>query len=1218
MNIHRDRPKNPLIRDGVSQRQRQVAALAPDYAQVDEGDLADFLIFAHKLSQQVNYYGADYQKAGNWQAFFARSTPVQIALISKIRPQRIKDDYTVKLAHFLKDLTPPSLTPILSLWEADLLSPIPAWYEVLEPYTPLKAIIKGLVKTNLTEPMRRMLAWRGGDATIAPYAKFNTIFGLDLKSPPIDQSGLMSSQAAAHSELDAIFQVLFKTYHQIIKEAQYHLKDSLTARQDHPPHLALYFAFWEVMRPARDDLNRMTQRHLDFFYRQVLRLSDRPAEPDQAHLIFELAKSQRDYKLDAATRFKAGKDASGIELFYQLDAETVLHKAQIASLQGLFLDSQEIATGAVPDRLRGLYSSPQVNSFDGKGQDFPKEQVVKAWLPFGDRRRDPAQLGLAIAAPIFYLQEGTRTLIFTLTFDQAITAVLARDLPQIFTVDFSGPKDWIVAPIRPPEPNSATNLAGQTLTLEVSLAADQEPIGNYHADLPGAALATTQPVARLHLNSTAQGDNFSPYSYFRRLKLTGLTISTQEIEVRDLVVQSDLVPINPAQPFPPFGPRPAVGATLYVGSKEVFQKNLTLLKLKITWQGLPADLATHYRGYYADGEQDSPDFNNFSADVKRLTHHTWSADGLPNDYNLFTPAGDRTLIDRQAPQTPIPGDPIDTLTSFTLKTNSGFLRFGLKQNFLHDEFPRKYALQTLASAKNFAAGKSEYVNGAVYEVFSEANSDANSPKTSTLKRWQPGSDFGANPHRVAPVTLNEPYTPMIQAIAFSYQAIASQSDCTLFHLHPFDRFAELSAQDTPYFLPQFTAEGELLIGLSELDPPTALPLLFQVADETADTALAKADVQWYYLKDNTWISLADRIVSDETKGLITSGIVNLAIPEDISNAKTTILDPRLYWLKVSVPARSGAIGRILNVYTQAARVTFADAGNDPNHLAVPLPPGTIAKLAVLTPAVKQVAQPYPSFGGQVKEQPEHFYTRISEHLRHKGRAVTIFDYERLVLDKFPQIYKVRCINHGQVDQGQQLHELVPGAVTLVVIPDLAQRSTTNDLEPKVTINQLQEIAQYLVSVSSPWAEIAVVNPAYEHIQVECAVQFKAPYDGNFGYYRRDLAQAITRFLTPWTTDQGAEIHFGGTVYRSAILNFIEQQYYVDYVVDFKMHHDSQQNVQAAIATTARSVLTSVALESPETMSQSHIITAATIGGANQNLISGTLGYEALADIVLRP
>ena len=1218
MNIHRDElPKNPLIRDGVSQRQRQVSALSPDYVKIDESDLADFLVFAYKLSEKVNYYNLKNQQDGNWREFFARSTPVQIALIAKTRSQKVKGEYRENVDKFFNNQSITTLKPILVTWRK-ILQQIWDWYEKLEAYTPLKSEIAGLVQTNLREALQRIQPFEktAQEASTNFYQDFAEKFNLQISSEvEAVRIPLQGGALEAQTELDIIFQTLFQNYRQIIQIAPKYLHDSLNNRQDHPPHLSLYFAFWEVMKPARDDLNRMTQRHLDFFYRQVLRLSDRPAEPDHAHLIFELAKSQKDYKLDAETRFKAGKDATGVELFYQLNAETIIHKAQIASLKGLFLDSKEIATGDKPNNLLNFYTSPQANSFDGEGGDFPKEQIVKAWLPFGDNtRKQHAQLGLAIASNIFYLQEGNRTVIFTLTFDKAPEAVKGRDLSKIFTIEFSGEKDWIAGEIIAPQ-KGETGLENNILKLEVNLTAEKEPIDIYHPELAGAKLSTELPVARLQLkvkdkdkdDVDVQINGLSAYNYFRNLQLTDLKICTKDIKVRNLVLQNDFAVLDPTKPFQPFGARPKTKAKFYIGSQEVFQKQLTALTIHLELEKeKPKDWLDIYAAYdSAYDVDDNSSFNPGQLAITSLRKKIWNPTNndiptrdLFSDQNIALTNNELEKLKLNS----FAGT--ETVEAFTPDSQSGFLRLQLTgSDFLHDEYPTVLARQVLATATNqkILDEKRQAVIGAYYK-----DKNGVTFKATSSKYYVDFSDEAIIP--------KEPYTPVIQEIYLKYTAVAEKKDCKLFHLHPFEGFAAWDEKQ-PYFLPQFTNEGELLIGLENLDPPTGLPLLFQVAEETADTDLAKAEIHWYYLKNNTWISLSDRIVSDSTNGLINSGIVNLAIPEDISKDKTTIIDPSLYWIKASVPSRSGAICHILGIHTQAARVTFTDEGNDPKHLAISLPAGTIAKLAVPTPEVKKVEQPYNSFDGKVKEKPSHFYTRISEHLRHKGRAVTIFDYERLVLEKFPEIYKVRCINHGQVDQDKQFNELVPGAVTLVVIPDLSQRSTTNDLEPKVNIGWLQKIEKYLLSLSSPWAEIKVMNPAYEYIQVECEVKFKSPYDGNFGYYHRELQQAITNFLAPWTVDWRTEIHFGGTVYRSSILNFIEQQYYVDYVLDFKMHHNNRRNVREAIASTARSILTSVSVENT---AQKHIIKEANTIPENQKLVSETLGYEALEDIEIQP
>ncbi|AFY99504.1 baseplate J/gp47 family protein [Calothrix sp. PCC 6303] len=1227
MNMRRELPKNPLIRNGVSQGQRKVSALSPDFVKIDEGDLANFLIFAHKLSERVSYYKDDNTKDGNWQEFFTNSTSVQIALISKTRSERVKDDYRKNLDNFLKNPDNKTLEPILSGWREVLLR-IQKWYENLEDYTPLKSMIRGLVQTNLREPLRRMYSFEGVSLEglaerLDFYHKFAKVFlnsqiSLEVDSISIPSQGKVTE---VRGELDFVFQALFQNYRQIIQIAPKYLRDSLEKRQDHPPHLSLYFAFWEVMQPARDDLNRMTQRHLDFFYRHVLQLRDRIAEPDHVYLIFELAKSQAEYKLGADTRLLAGKDASGVELFYQLDAETVLHKAQIASLKGLFLDSQEITTGEEPRNLLGLYDSPQVNSFDGEGGDFPKEEIVKAWLPFGDSTRKPAQLGLAIASQIFYLREGSRTLIFTLTFDQVPGTLKASDLPNIFTVDFSGKKGWITGEILPPE-TSETSLVDNILQLVVNLAADQEPIDIYNPELDGAKLPTNQPVGRLQLKDDVLVSGLSAYSYFRNLKLTGLTIRTKETEVRNLILQNDLGVLDSSKPFQPFGLRPKTKANLYIGSQEVFQKNLTALSIHLELEKPNPNWLDIYAAYDSAYDINSPNqfiFNPGKLAISSINYanaslrqKVWNT--ATTNFNLFNSA-DIILTNELANLKLDAVAHSETVEAFTPDSQNGFLRLQLiESDFLHDEYPTVIARQVLAAATNqtisvpvplppkqptTSVQKRQAVIGAYYKK-----------ENTIFKVISPVYyvDFADEP-----IIPKEPYTPVIQEIYLKYTAVADQKDCQLFHLHPFDGFANWDEKQ-PDFLPQFSNEGELLIGLENLDPPTALPLLFQVVEESADTNLSKTEVEWHYLQNNTWISLSDRIVSDLTNGLITSGIINLGIPENI-NKKNTILDPNLYWIKVSVKSRSRAICKIINVHTQAARVTFVDTGNDPNHLATPLPSGTIAKLAVPTAAIKKIEQPYNSFGGKVKEQPNHFYTRISEHLRHKSRAVTIFDYERLVLEKFPEINQVRCINHGQVDANKQFQELVPGAVTLVVIPTLSQQSAYQELEPKVNINLLEKIQEYLLNLSSPWADIQIVNPTYEHIQVEFAVKFKSPYDSNFGYYRRELQQGITNFLTPWTLAPQAEINFGGVIYRSSVLNFVEQQYYVDYIVDFQMHQENQRDIREAIASTVRSLLTSVSLT---TTGQTHIINEASTLTTNPKFFSGTLGYEALGNIILQP
>ena len=56
------------------------------------------------------------------------------------------------------------------------------------------------------------------------------------------------------------------------------------------PHLGLLAAFLKLYRVPRCAINGITAGHLDFFYCRVLGFVPRDAQPDRAHLLFELKK----------------------------------------------------------------------------------------------------------------------------------------------------------------------------------------------------------------------------------------------------------------------------------------------------------------------------------------------------------------------------------------------------------------------------------------------------------------------------------------------------------------------------------------------------------------------------------------------------------------------------------------------------------------------------------------------------------------------------------------------------------------------------------------------------------------------------------------------------------------------------------------------------------------------------------------------------------------
>src|SRR4029077_10948625 len=107
----------------------------------------------------------------------------------------------------------------------------------------------------------------------------------------------------------------------------------------------------------------------------------------------------------------------------------------------------------------------------------------------------------------------------------------------------------------------------------------------------------------------------------------------------------------------------------------------------------------------------------------------------------------------------------------------------------------------------------------------------------------------------------------------------------------------------------------------------------------------------------------------------------------------------------------------------------------------------------------------------------------SERLRHKNRAICLWDYERLILEAFPQIYKVKCLNHTCFEPSESgtgiYRELAPGHVTIVTIPNVRVQNLRDPLKPFTSLGLLDEIKGFLEESTSCFAQLHVKNPQFE-------------------------------------------------------------------------------------------------------------------------------------------
>ena len=291
-------------------------------------------------------------------------------------------------------------------------------------------------------------------------------------------------------------------------------------------------------------------------------------------------------------------------------------------------------------------------------------------------------------------------------------------------------------------------------------------------------------------------------------------------------------------------------------------------------------------------------------------------------------------------------------------------------------------------------------------------------------------------------------------------------------------------------------------------------------------------------------------------------------------------------MRLAVVSDADALNSLVSIDAQAASATFLDQGNAADFLETPLAVGTISKLKISDASIKKIEQPAESFGGKPPESDDHFYTRASERLRHKDRAAAVWDYEHLILEAFPEIYKVKCINHTELhrDLANNIiadNELKPGHVLVVTIPYITAESAVDPLRPYTPKKTLVAVDAFLRQRISPFVNLEVQNPKIEEVQVKFDVAFNENI-ADISFYKDELNLALRRHLTPWTYAEGSEISFGGKWHKSAIINFVEEQPYVDYLknvemyhrVDIEMENWSKIDEEVVEATTSRSILVS--------------------------------------------
>ena len=1212
-----------FARRGICHTERLLPELVENNLLISDRQLSDHLRFLYLYTDLLAYYDNNNQRIDQniWRKFLEQDDTVIRSLIlhtniDTLKKSIHKDFLTLRRNH--KEISDNHSMHHILVVAQDLIILLDYWHKNLSNEdvvrAKLDAIIHEEINTHISK-IYKMLQQHRKASSIQAFINFSvflyqkchngSLWRLSTDLIYDEINGIEPNDEQVIDIFDDFFDAVFNTIYKLKELSASDYFDTLSA-QNKEPHMALLIAFLQLLQYADAHLNYIPQRTLDHYYRHVLKFNNNPSTPDQAYLHFLLSPNHSFAFVPEGSLLVAKNPVNGEDILFETKRNITVNKAKIAQINTLLITKKLDKEGYKTIELSTTtYDSKLLQALPF--QLFPtskNNEVVK--------QQSNEQLAILVGSPLLYLVEGMRTIHirWQLTFEsfqiltkrnpnkkiptETFLKQLSGMLHTMSQIQITTKNGWLTIP----EESIALEFIYEVhcLHMTISLSPEVPPIEMLPTGYQGDIVNPGTPTVSVGVRNSVNNEISLTGLYL----LNGLVLEKIDLKVsvqgyRGLVLQNQLGIIDNSQIFEPFGPLAKLDSSFYIGSGEIFSKNLTDLKINIKWDNIPTiegGFKSHYDAYPTKVNND-----DFKVNIAYLNHQHWypvyaqNRQIVPLFQVIKNNKGSEQLdylrtisdIDVAALRITKANHPLDVAV-YGPKTVAGFLKLQLcapEQAFGHAIYPN---LMSNILVKNAQKKKEEAIT-----------------------------------------VLNEPYTPRIKSITVDYEAEESMVLTSppgeeeekylnsFFHISSFGYLKTFPSKVTaPATLLPLIEQKESFIafGIEDLNS-TNLSMHIAIGENSPDQETQQP--KWFYLSDNTWLPFEEAIVVDGTDGLSKSGIMifDLSNLPSKVNRHNTRMTPGLTWIKAQFMDEKGALATIVGVYMQAVAVSRVMDKNGVFSAPV-LPAKAIQELQNPVEGIEWVLQPFQTFGGRQFENHQAFYRRVSERLRHKNRAISVWDYERIILEKFPDIFKVKCINHTSKGTNNMIN---PGHITIVV---MAKANPSLDV-PCISRQLLTEIKTYIQSVSTPFIKCEVVNPIYEDVKVNVTVKFKPGYEK--GLFLNLLYQDLHNFFSPWLLNPSADVQLGGNIPTSKIIDFINNRYYVEGIGNFSIlkYSGNAKELKLNKVTTYDSHLFADYPWSVMVSSKNHKISVVDKFDATVKLRHGSIGDMAISeDFIVGP
>ncbi|KRD10394.1 hypothetical protein ASE21_11860 [Flavobacterium sp. Root901] len=1164
-------------------------ALVPSSHLIDGRKEQDWLYFIAEFSKLINFYNDTNTIEGNWNPFLLKDPVFLTASISKINYKNLHTNYKNSCTEIAK-LASDQNKKYLSVKALNkLFDHLDAIYKMIENWTyymqmtdqtyDLKKYILHEVQTKLSvdfwalQSFKQYLHTLPLNGIIPPNnildsvafkeliwninkgkQPFWEVFGIDspetLVNTAEQQTAVFSLNAVA-STGDRLFSFLETVIHHSNNEFK-----KLSRKKSRYPDTTLLRSFVDVLKIQQKELNSISQRHLDFYYSDILKQSSLPAAADTAFVSAVLAKNDSVLNLPAGTLFNAGTDVNKNPIVFESQKNTVLNPAAIASVQTLHYQ-----------KSNNTYNLQNIT----KPTAVQKNQNGKivSWPTFGNTGAEiqVQPLGAAFASPMLLLREGSRTITLNLGFSAAVDLSLLQNADYFLSTQ----ADWLKLQLTPSSFQLNTTQPGNnTITITISLLPTEAPIEPFNVNPDG--IQTSWPMFKVLFPSVTNPAD-SP-------KIKSISIAVKVTDITTFQLYNDFGELNAKTPFPPFGPIPLENSNFIIGNNEIFSKPLDNFRIKINWDKRPSDFSVYYSAYndYLDQPAPSPKNNfisrwffppvlesledndyyknsSFTVSFSVLQEKSWNNFTM---YKIDDTGTDYVFVPSEANNNPVflfDPEPANTISPFITdsstyytynkpaaadsKTSQGTI---LQPYPYIQNQPLKFTdastsgfIKIMLAGPDYGFGSEIYPN-VVAAIALQNGLIISSKDTSKDKVLKPSA--------------NIPFVPKIKTISANYSAsVTYQLDQTgeypleYFLYSPFSHYKIYDNSSTPTnsvsliapitgtsagtvnglpLYPVFSSSGALFIELENLICNSTLSLYFELSRNSI-AATAGQGIKYYYLSNSGWNEI--QALSDGTNNFKCSGIIELPVPADCANSQIYMSGSN-NWISIVVSGDVDSYSQTTLVLTNGFSVQRSGTSFLTDTAVPQINAGTITKPQTAIPQIASLLQPFPSFGGKAAENDNQRNQRISNSIKTKNRAGSTSDYFTMITENFDDVYYVKVVS-----------KKADNSCNVYLIKEMASENESNAYLPLVTNCLESEVQTYLNQNASPFANIIVSNFNLEYVVISAQIEVESGYQPTL--IQKNVNQALKIYLSPWINSTQQQVKIDKSLVDAKVSTFIQ-------------------------------------------------------------------------------